>query len=124
MCIIQHNSIFSFYKSFFIRIPVWLCSWILLKTKLDAVILSQVPPSAMFLHLNIIFLVWTCFISDVSCGYINSTTNGTHKAGRNGRFFGLFNIVSFRDDECNSTTTGVQGTFECIMQTYNISSPR
>ena len=112
MCIIQHyNSIFSFYKSFFIRISVWLRSQILFKPKLDAIILSQVLPSAMFLHLNIIFLVLTCFLSDISCGYINSTTNGTQKTGRKGRFFGLFNIVSFRDDECNSTTTGVQGTF-------------
>ena len=65
--------------------------------------------SAMFLYVKIYFLVWNYLISSISCGYINSTAHGAHEAGRNGRFFGLFNIVSFRDDECDSTMTGVQG---------------
>ena len=63
----------------------------------------------MFLALNI--LVGNYLISEISCGYVNSTTFGNHKAGRIGRFFGLFNIVSFRDDECNSTTPAVRGIY-------------
>ena len=59
--------------------------------------------------LKIYLLVLIYFIPGISCGFLNSNTYGTYKAGRTGRFFGLFNIVSFRDDECNSTTQGVRG---------------
>ena len=68
----------------------------------------------MFILLNVYFLVGNYFISEIFCGYVNSTTFGNHKAGRIGRFFGLFNIVSFRDDECNSTTQGVRGIISNI----------
>ena len=84
-------------------------SQILFKPRLNAIILSQVLIFAMFILLQIYFLVGNYFLSEISCGYVNSTTFGNHEAGRIGRFFGLFNIVSFRDDECNSTSTGVRG---------------
>ena len=90
---------------------------ILYKPKLDAVISSQVPLFTMFMSLQKYFFVLIYFIPEISCGYLNSTTYGSHKAGRIGRFFGLFNIVSFRDDVCNSTTPGVQGITREILVT-------
>ena len=101
-------NIFFSVKSFFQRICVMVRSKILLKPKHDAIILSQVQPFTMFMFCFYL-LVLIYFVPGISCGYVNSTTYGSHKAGRTGRFFGLFNIVSFRDDECNSTTQGVRG---------------
>ena len=59
------------------------------------------PPVFMLLKIYFLFLIY--FIPGISCGYVNSTAYGSHKASRIERFFGLFNIVSFRDDECNSS---------------------